>query len=179
MSISMVPDLGNEQSLTQLERLFREHYALIYRTAYSIAGTRQDAEDALQTIFLRLLQREFPPDLETHARRYFHRAAVNVALTAVRTRKRQRLADGIEGVDLPIPEAPQNENEKIEENLIEAMAQLPPQAVEILILRYEHNYSDAEIATMLGKSRPAIAVALFRARARLRKLMRASLGEDL
>jgi len=179
MSISMVPDPSREEPQTELERLFREHYELIYRTAYSIAGTRQDAEDALQTIFLRLLQREIPPDLKTHSRRYFYRAAVNVALTAVRARKRQHLATGVDEVDLPASEPPRHENEKIEEHLIEAMSQLPTQTVEILILRYEQNYSDAEIASMLGKSRPAIAVALFRARARLRKLMRPSLGEVL
>jgi DNA-directed RNA polymerase specialized sigma24 family protein len=40
-----------------------------------------------------------------------------------------------------------------------------------LILRYEHDYSDAEIAKLLGTSRSAIAVRLFRARARLKKFM--------
>jgi DNA-directed RNA polymerase specialized sigma24 family protein len=49
--------------------------------------------------------------------------------------------------------------------------------VEMLILRYEHNYSDAEIGKLLGKSRGVIAVTLYRARARLKKLVRASSGE--
>jgi RNA polymerase sigma factor (sigma-70 family) len=49
--------------------------------------------------------------------------------------------------------------------------------VEILVLRYEHNYSDAEIAGMLGKSRGTVAVTLNRARARLKKLLAASSGE--
>jgi DNA-directed RNA polymerase specialized sigma24 family protein len=39
------------------ERLFREHHAFVYRTAYSVTGARHDAEDVLQTIFLRLLRR--------------------------------------------------------------------------------------------------------------------------
>ena len=179
MVVSMTPDTTHEKSPTELESLFREHYELIYRTAYAIAGTRQDAEDALQTIFLRLLQRERPPELKMHARRYLYRAAVNVALTAVRTRKRQRLANDVDSLEIAAPQPSQNENERVEESLIEAMAQLPPETVEILILRYEHNYSDSEIASMLKKSRPAVAVALFRARARLRKLMLVNLGEEL
>jgi DNA-directed RNA polymerase specialized sigma24 family protein len=44
--------------------------------------------------------------------------------------------------------------------------------VEVLVLRYEHDYSDAEIARLLGKSRGAVALTLFRARARLKKLLR-------
>jgi RNA polymerase sigma factor (sigma-70 family) len=52
----------------------------------------------------------------------------------------------------------------LREIFLEALAQLSPQAVEILILRYEHHYSDAEIAKLLGTSRGSIAVRLYRAR---------------
>jgi DNA-directed RNA polymerase specialized sigma24 family protein len=45
-------------------------------------------------------------------------------------------------------------------------------------LRYLHDYSDAEIAALLGTSRGVIAVTLYRSRARLRRLLRDSLGED-
>jgi len=40
-----------------------------------------------------------------------------------------------------------------------------------------YNYSDAEIANMLGKSRGTVAVMLTRTRARLKKLMDAASGE--
>lgn len=54
---------------------------------------------------------------------------------------------------------------------LDAVAGLSPSAVQILILRYEHNYSDAEIAKLLGTSRSAIAVRLYRARKRLKRFM--------
>jgi DNA-directed RNA polymerase specialized sigma24 family protein len=44
----------------------------------------------------------------------------------------------------------------------------------MLILRYEHHYSEAEIARVLGKSRGVVAVTLYRARIRLKKLLRKS-----
>jgi RNA polymerase sigma-70 factor, ECF subfamily len=179
MSTAMVPIVSHGSFPDKLERLFREHYQLIYRTAYSVTGTRQDAEDVLQTIFLRLLKREFPPELKTHPQRYFYRSAVNAALTIVRTRQRQRLTDGVETLEIPLPEQRSTRDEHIEQKLIDAIAQLDPQAVEILILRYEHDYSDAEIAKMLGKSRGSIAVGLYRTRVRLRKLLNATLGEEL
>ena len=42
----------------ELERIFEQHYELIYRTAYSLTGSAADAEDIVQTIFVRLLARE-------------------------------------------------------------------------------------------------------------------------
>jgi RNA polymerase sigma-70 factor (ECF subfamily) len=39
---------------TGLERVFLEHQARIFRAAYRITGNVHDAEDVLQTIFLRL-----------------------------------------------------------------------------------------------------------------------------
>jgi DNA-directed RNA polymerase specialized sigma24 family protein len=40
-----------------------------------------------------------------------------------------------------------------------------------------HNYSDVEIAKMLGKSRGVVAVTLYRARARLKKIIRQYPGD--
>ena len=40
-----------------LEQAFEEHHAMVFRTAYRITGNTSDAEDVLQTVFLRLLRR--------------------------------------------------------------------------------------------------------------------------
>ena len=61
--------------------------------------------------------------------------------------------------------------DRIRGPLLDAIGQLHPQAAEILILHYEQDYTDAEIAKMLGKSRLAVAMTLQRARARLKKLL--------
>jgi RNA polymerase sigma factor (sigma-70 family) len=65
----------------------------------------------------------------------------------------------------------------IRESLREAMAKLKPKTVEILILRHVHGYTNAEIAKFLGTTRATIAVSLFRARARIRKLMKSCGGK--
>src|SRR5262245_40910633 len=117
MTSTMVSSFRHNATGT-LERLFREHYQLIYRTAYSITGTRQDAEDVLQTIFLRLLKRESPPDLETRPKRYLHRAAVNAALSIVRSRRRQRLTENLDNLEIAAPERNTEHNEEIEQSLI-------------------------------------------------------------
>jgi len=182
MSIAGVPRTSEtlRQGLTAaFEEIFREHCQLVYRTAYTITGNHQDAEDVLQNIFLALLERELSPDLERNPRGYFYRAAVNTALKTIRSHKRRRLSDAeVEQFEAPAPSVDEGPDDKMRRALREAIAQLKPRAVEILILRYEHDFSDAEIAAMLGKSRGVIAVTLYRARARLRKLLRASSGEN-
>ena len=175
MSIATIPTGETHQVLPQeFEELFREHCQLVYRTAYGITGNRQDAEDVLQSIFLKLLQRDFSAEIKRNPSAYLHRAAVNLSLNVLRSRKREKVTDGVE-----IHEVPQRSTDdsasaaadEIHERLLDAIGSLKPRAVEILLLHYKHNYSDAEIAKMLGKSRGTIAVTLYRTRARLKKLM--------
>ena len=167
--------LRQGQALPQeFEELFLEHCQMVHRTAYAITGHRQDAEDVLQSLFVNLLQRGVTPEVRQHPARYLHRAAVNLSLNVLRTRKRRRLV-GIDTLEIPTAgDVPEDVRERDEqhERLMEAMASLKPRALEILLLHYKHDYSDAQIAALLGTSRGTIAVALFRIRARLRTLLR-------
>jgi RNA polymerase sigma factor (sigma-70 family) len=70
---------------------------------------------------------------------------------------------------------PSDRAEEVHACLYEAVAKLSQSSAHILILRYVHKYSDAKIAKILGTSRGTIAVTLYRARARLRKWLTASL----
>jgi RNA polymerase sigma-70 factor (ECF subfamily) len=175
LALSVVEGLPSAHGVTltsELEDLFRQHHRLIYRTAYSVIGSKPDAEDVLQVIFLRLLRRGLPPDLEQNPAGYLYRAAVNLSLDAVRSRSRRKTTNGVERVLVPVqPTVEEGPEDDARRRLREAVAQLKPRAVEILVLRYVHDRTDAEIAKMLGTSRGVIAVTLFRARARLKKLL--------
>jgi RNA polymerase sigma factor (sigma-70 family) len=153
------------------EQLFHEHHPLVYRTAYSVTGSREDAEDVAQTIFLKVYKRGGWSRLKENPKAYLYRAAVNEALSVIRSRRRQILTDDPNELDRAVEPAASAVGDTLQQQFREALAGLGPSAVEIVILRYEHNYSDAEIARLLGTSRSAIAVRLFRARARLRKFM--------
>jgi RNA polymerase sigma-70 factor (ECF subfamily) len=162
----------------EFEEIFRKHYQLVYRTAWRVTGTPEDAEDVSQTIFLRLLRREFPPDLTKNPKSYLYRAAVNLSLDTIRLRQRETLLGGeSKRIGAQQDSASASSDEELHRQLYEAIAELNPGAAHILLLRYVHSYSDAEIAKLLGTSRGTIAVSLFRSRARLKKLIRASLGE--
>src|SRR5437868_14333505 len=161
----------------ELERLYREHATFVYRTALRITRNAEEAEDILQTIFLRLLKRDSSPDLQKRPRAYLYRAAVNAALDAIETR-RHRSVSNVLDIEASLHSPESSSKEQLYQQLHKAIAELNPSAAEMLILRYMHNYSDAEIAKMLGKSRGVAAVSLCRSRARLKNLIRQSQGDE-
>ena len=165
------------------EALFQEHWQLVFRAAYAITRHRQDAEDVLQSVFANVLERGLTADIRRHPERYLHRAAVNASLNVLRSRKRRRLVDGLDVQELPAnpgraaASGDERERDERQEQLTEAMARLTPRALEILVLRYQRDFSDAQIAALLGTSRGVIAVTLYRIRARLRTLLRSAGSE--
>ena len=156
-----------------VERIFREHYVLVYRTAYRITGSFQDAEDVLQTLFLRLLRRERPLDFQANPKGYLHRAAVNSALDVIKLRKPQVPADHEIAVDDRAGEVTETQ-----QLVRAALAELSPKLAEMFVLKHVEGYDNSEIAKLLSTSRGAVAVMLFRARTRLRKSIRRCMGGD-
>jgi RNA polymerase sigma-70 factor (ECF subfamily) len=176
MSSVVEVHVNNELLPTSLEAIFRENYGLIYRTAYHLTGNAQDAEDVLQTIFLRLLRNESTPDDQRNPKGYLYRAAVNVSLDLVRARRLHAPVD-VERLVAPVSDESRFDDE-VHKRLIEAIAELRPRAAHILVLHYVHGHSDAEIAKLLKTTRGTIAVSLFRTRLQLKKMIRVYLGEQ-
>jgi hypothetical protein len=58
----IVADDARNKLSRDLERIFEQQCDLVFRTAYALTGSTADAEDIVQTIFMRLLASEVPPD---------------------------------------------------------------------------------------------------------------------
>lgn len=152
----------------ELERLFREHHGLVFRTAYRITGNASDAEDVLQTVFLRLAGRgPASPPLEDSAS-YLRRASINAALDVVRGRH----ADEGRPLDDTLAERSRPDRYELQECLRRALAHLGRKEAEVFALRYLEGHSNSEIARMLGRSQVWVAVTLYRARRRLQQEIR-------
>jgi len=173
MAIASEPQSKGGTLPRDFERLFREHYEFVHRTAHRITGNSSDAEDVLQTLFLRLLRHDFSRELGTNPKAYLYRATVNLALDVIRSRQRHSfVSDSMELLEARDGGTPSRGEEDILSRLRAALAELKPKAVEILVLRHVHGYTDVEIAKLLGTTRGTIAVSLFRTRSRLRKSIR-------
>jgi RNA polymerase sigma-70 factor, ECF subfamily len=170
-----VPAAATAAAPGDLESLFREHHEQIYRTAYRVTGSPVDAEDVLQTIFLRLASSKERRDLSPSPGSYLHRAAVNAALDLVRSRTRSRSVS-IDSFDasqelkssvLNPEEA--HADEELRARVRQAVARLGGRAATAFALRYFEGYDNREIAELLGTSQMVVAVTLHRARTRLRR----------
>jgi RNA polymerase sigma-70 factor (ECF subfamily) len=165
---------GAPEGADALRKIFEEHHRLVFNAAYRITGNAMDAEDVLQTVFLRLMRRDAGAHLGEHPARYLHLSAVNGALDLMRQRRSARSSSLDEpDADAPVDPSPdQEERERGRElrtRLREALAKLTPMASQAFVLRYFEGYGNTEIARILGTSRGVIAVVLHRARARVRK----------
>jgi RNA polymerase sigma-70 factor, ECF subfamily len=178
MAIGAVSGVTDKPGLQEVEDLFREHYELVYRTAYGILHSAADAEDVLQSVFLRLVRRQIASEARTNVKGYLYRAAVNQSLDIIRSRRRYTLVADAGQLGVAAADEHSQDVERLDEQLAAALAALTPEAVEILVLRYTHDYSDKEIAQLLGMTRAAVSVRLFRSRSRLKQLIRKGQGEQ-
>ncbi|MEQ8953000.1 MAG: sigma-70 family RNA polymerase sigma factor [Gammaproteobacteria bacterium] len=155
------------------DELFAAHHRKVFRAAYRVTGSTQDAEDILQSVFLRLLQRR--DGLEgggDNPAGYLCRSAINASIDLLRSRARspgesliEEMHASEDGADDGVRQA------EIRKQLRTAMLALEPGTAEVFALRYFEEFSNREIAVLLDTTPNSVAVTLHRARARLQDLL--------
>jgi RNA polymerase sigma-70 factor (ECF subfamily) len=175
MAATPVQAAAGNSGLEQLEALFQDHNKGIFRVAYRITGSQSDAEDVLQTIFMRLTPGWAKRDLSPNPRAFLYRAAINASLDIVRLRKRANSVS-LDVVDLEhdpkiVLAGPEKDlaDMELRELIRQAVAKLEGRAAAAFALRYYEGYDNGRIAEVLGTSQLVVAVTLHRARTRLRK----------
>ncbi|MCK6683359.1 MAG: sigma-70 family RNA polymerase sigma factor [Thermoanaerobaculia bacterium] len=164
-----------------LERLFVEHGPRVFRTAFRVTGNAVDAEDVLQTVFLRLAARPDAASIGPEPRAYLHRAAVNGALDLVRSRLSAAGTTPLEerGAEPPARDTPADEAlaaRELRGRLRQAIGRLAPRVAEVFVLRALEDLPNREIARLLDSSAAVVAVQYFRARTQLKKELTATAG---
>ncbi len=143
------------------EELFARHYATVYRVLYGLTGKREAAEDAAQETFLTLYRR--PPSPHQPVRPWLCRVALNTALNALRSERRD--VKRIErAAQTPTADDPSEAAERAEERdqVRAALAMLPQRQAQLLLLRHS-GLSYAEVAAVLDLAPGSIGTLLVRA----------------
>lgn len=153
------------------EALVRAFAPRVWRTAVRMVGV-SDAPDAVQDAFVSAYRglgrfrvgEPFGPWLMA--------IATNTCLNALRSRRRAPVP--VEtlpatALDDPEREVQRREQERLVQAAITRLADVPRAVV---VLHYTEGYGCAQIGDMLGMTEGAVKVALFRARGRLRELLR-------
>ena len=162
--------MAGESFRPGLEQIFLEHKDLVFRAAYRVTGNSSDAEDVLQTVFLRLVRLEQFPKI-TNLPGYLHRSAVNASLDLLRGRKDSQTLSLDE--DPNQAEAASTDHgphsAELRDWLRHALARLNPRWAEMFVLRFIEDYSNREIAGIMKTSPAVVAVVLHRTRTQLKK----------
>ncbi len=129
-----------------------------------LGGSRQDAEDALQDVFLRAYAALRASDRPVSLRAWLYRVAHNRCIDQLR-RPVPTPAAVFEVSRTPPPDTP-GETERREDlrRLVEDVRRLPEQQRSALLMRELEGLSYAELATALGVTVPAVKSLLVRAR---------------
>jgi RNA polymerase sigma-70 factor (ECF subfamily) len=149
--------------------LVHDYSGLLYRVALSLVRNPAEAEDVVQDVFLRVLERKRELAAIVDLRPWLVRIAWNLALDRCRrVRPRQMddlFAEALVSADLPADQA-LDEAGRIRQ-VLGAIERLPGKEREALLLSAMDELSTAEIAAVLGRSESSVRSLLFRARAHL------------
>jgi RNA polymerase sigma-70 factor (ECF subfamily) len=170
-----ITEVGSK--VEEIERIFIAHHERVFRAAYRVTGNATDAEDVLQSVFLRLLRHEHDFRGVEDAGNYLYRAGVNAALDLVRSRRPAVPIEEAKVDDASWAPDRQHDPSQLRDWLRRAVAQLHPTAAEMFALRYFEGYENAEVAKLMNTSEGTVAVTLHRTRARLQREIRSYVGE--
>jgi RNA polymerase sigma-70 factor (ECF subfamily) len=139
----------------------------VFRTALRVTGRPADAEDVLQTVFLRLLSGCEHEEATRRPAAYFRRAAVNASVDVLRRRtvRAETLYDDA------APHAAVESELLLKEQLRRAIAALDTDDATLFVLRYVEGLSNQELADMFQLEKNNVAVRLHRIRMRLQAAM--------
>lgn len=160
---------------TSFETLFHRHYDRVYGLLYRLVGSRAEAEDLAQEVFIKLYKhtarrRLLRPPREQNISAWLYRVATNAGYDALKMRQRRWARDTLL---LPDPDgapgAEQSVARREEQALVrEALARLAPRQAQLLLLR-QMGLSYAECAAACDVAPGSVGTLLARAGAAFRE----------
>lgn len=147
--------------------LYERHYEAVFRAALRVTGQPSDAEDVLQTVFLRVLSRSDEEEAGRRPGAYFRRAAVNAAVDLLR----RRAVHAATAYDDRAPHAAVETPFLLKERLRRAVATLDSDDATLFLLRHVEGLSIDELAGLFGLEKNNVSVRLHRIRLQLQAEM--------
>ena len=150
-----------------LEDVFRREYPTVVGVAARVLGSRDQAEDVAQDVFLAFGRSAVPA---ADARGWLCVAAAHTALNLLRSGRRRTSREEVAAThDVAVPDVAETVVERDERARVrDALARLPRKHATALVLRHS-GLSYAEVAAALGLSPGSVGTTVRRAESTLRK----------
>jgi RNA polymerase sigma-70 factor (ECF subfamily) len=168
---------GNMESYRTLMNRYREQAMAL---ALNILANYQDAEDACQEAFLKAFQNLGGFDLERNFKSWFYTLLSHLCLDQIRKRSRfHHFIGRFQSQDRVTAAVPAASNPSLPPYLeLKLLSRLRPKERTAIFLWSQEGYSGAEIAAVLGCSQKTAHVHLFRARTRLKAILKEEKNES-
>lgn len=137
---------------------------LVYRTALTVTGCHEDAEDILQEVFFKYFRLHPAFDSEEHEKAWLVRVTINAGKNLRRSAWIRKRSD-VDITTIAEEAAPEDSD------VLRAVLSLPEKYRIAIYLHYYEGYSVAEIASLTGRSAAAVGQHLSRGRQKLRKML--------
>ena len=163
-----------EEQRSMVERLYIDQKQTMYHTAFAILKNKQDAEDAVHETFLRIITNiDKLSDIGSEKIKSFVIIVVkNIAIDIYRKRQKNVIVDVPEDGDDDISEVERKVLESSEYDILnKVVGMLPETQRNVLILKYYHDMTTADISAMLGVTASAVRTRICRAERKLAKLL--------
>ena len=154
-------------ALAGFAELYECHSEAVFRAALRVTGNPADAEDILQTVFLRVMAGGGDVDEVSVPAAYFRRAAVNAAVDVLRRRELR----GESAYDPDTPRVAVQPQLELKERLRRALAILDREDATLFLLRHVEGLSIEELAATFEMEKNNVSVRLHRIRQRLQAEM--------
>ena len=171
-----------------LNVLFTRHKEGLFNFALRLAGNRADAEDAVSQAFVAVCERKYQPRPQASFKTWLYTVARNACLSKFRIQNKimslwfKKDADQAASIDVMDSSPIAHEQLSQKETMViiqQAIAKLPVEQKEALLLREYHGFSYEEIAQVLDCSMNKVKILIFRARGMLKDMLPPLLlGED-
>ena len=171
--------------VSAFEALFREYVGPLHAYAFHCVGARADAEEIVQEVFFRVWLRRSEWHEEDNVRAYLYRAVRNQCLDYLKHERidrlwRERTASDARqaGPRHEVTALERIEAGELMDAVTDAMAKLTPRSREVLVLRWTHHLTNAEVAAVLGISVKGVEIQRTRALRALRIALAPHLGSE-
>lgn len=157
------------------KRLVERYQSRLFNFLYRYLRDREAAEDLTQEVFLKVYQAAPRFEPRAKVRTWVFTIAYNLAVNELRRQRRRRLLGLLVREDreaTAIEASEGGDHLELEETMTAALGLLPHSQRAALLLRVRDELSYQEIAEVLGVSHASVESLLFRARERLRRLLR-------
>ena len=148
----VLPDMADTDERS-LEELYKTYCEPLFRYALALTCSRDDAEDAVQTVFVRVIRERQRLARVENVKAYLFRAVRNAAFNTVRGKRRREAMEGSLCAAFQVDLQSAKDGDPVGTRLLcEALDELPLDQREVLVLKVLDEMTFKEIADTVGAS---------------------------